>query len=110
MQLTRFERAADRLAQQLLGVLRGNWRHRSSVLLALLIGFYLGANLTAYLLPRFPGGRPALVLALVLVIELVVRLRGRLLRGEPSLGWLVVDNLRIGFVFSIVLEAVKLGT
>lgn len=94
----------------LFGLLRGNWSHRSAVLLALLLGFYLGGNLTAVVLPAFPGGRPALVLCLVLVLELVVRLRGRLLRGHPGLLWLVVDNLRIGLVYSVVLEAFKLGT
>jgi hypothetical protein len=39
-----------------------------------------------------------------------VRLRGRWLRTEPGLGWLITDNLRIGFVYAIVLEAFKVGT
>ncbi|WP_369795536.1 hypothetical protein [Synechococcus sp. GFB01] len=37
-------------------MLRGNWRYRSAVLLALLVGFYLGGNLTSFVLMRFPGG------------------------------------------------------
>jgi hypothetical protein len=28
----------------------------------------------------------------------------------PSLGWVVVDNLRMGVVFALVLEAFKLGS
>lgn len=91
-------------------MLRGNWRHRSAVLLALLVGFYLGGNLTSFVLMRFPGGRPLMVLSLVVLLELVVRVRGRWLRGDPGPGWLIADNLRIGFVYSIVLEAFKLGT
>ncbi len=110
LQRTRFQRLFEQLGEPLLGLLAGNWRHRSAVLLALLAGFYLGGNLTAYLLPLFPGGRPALVLSLVLALELGVRIRGRWLRGAPSLGWLISDNLRVGFVYSIVLEAFKLGT
>jgi hypothetical protein len=110
LQRTRFQRFSAQLGLLLLGLLRGNWRHRSAVLLALLVGFYLGGNLTAYILLIFPGGRPLLVLTLVVLLELVVRLRGRWLRGEPGLGWLISDNLRIGFVYSIVLEAFKLGT
>jgi hypothetical protein len=39
-----------------------------------------------------------------------VRLRGRLVQGMPGLGWRIVDNLRIGMVYSVVLEAYKLGT
>jgi hypothetical protein len=52
-----------------LGNWQGNWRHRSAVLLALLVGFYAGSNLTAYFVIVFPGGRPALVLALVILLE-----------------------------------------
>lgn len=110
MQPTRFNWFSVGLAQGLLGSLRGNWRHRSVVLLALLLGFYAGGNLTSYLLLFFPGGRPMAVLALVLLLELVVRLRGRLVQERPGLGWVVLDNLRIGLVYAVVLEAFKLGT
>lgn len=110
LQRTRFQSLSEQLGQPLLGLVRGNWRHRSAVLLALLAGFYLGGNLTSFVMPLFPGGRPALVLALVLALELLVRIRGRWLRGAPGLAWLITDNLRVGFVYSIVLEAFKLGT
>jgi hypothetical protein len=39
-----------------------------------------------------------------------VRLRGRLAPSQPGLGWVVLDNLRIGAVYAVVLEAFKLGT
>lgn len=107
---TRFQRLSSNLAEGLLGQLGGGWRHRSAVLIALLAGFYIGGNLTSYVLPLFPGGRPALVLVLVVGLELVVRLRGRLVSGSPGLGWRIADNLRIGMVYSVVLEAYKLGT
>ena len=110
LQPTRFNRAIERLGAQLLGNLRGNWRHRSSVVLALLLGFYAGSNVTAYVLMSIPGGRPMAVLATVLLVELVVRVRGRLVRATPGLGWVLVDNLRIGMVYAVVIEAFKLGT
>ncbi len=110
LQTTRFQRLSGAVATALIGQLRGSWKHRSALLLALLIGFYIGGNITAYVLPRFPGGRPAMVLAVVLALELVVRLRGRLVTGEPGLPWRVLDNLRIGLVYAVVLEAFKLGT
>ena len=109
-QRTRFQGFSERLAAVVLGNWRGNWRHRSAVLLALLVGFYLGSNLTAYLLIIFPGGRPALVLALVVLLELIVRLRGRLVSHTPGLGWVISDNLRLGLVYAVVLEAFKLGS
>jgi hypothetical protein len=110
LQRTRFNRALERLGGLLLGNLRGNWRYRSSVVLALLLGFYAGSNLTAYVLLLLPGGRPMVVLLMVLLVELVVRLRGRLVTSQPGLGWVIVDNLRIGMVYAVVLEAFKLGT
>lgn len=110
LQRTRFNQAAEQLAALLLGSLRGNWRHRSTVLLALLLGFYAGSNVTSYVLLMIPGGRPMVVLLMVLLVELIVRLRGRLLISAPSFGWVVVDNLRMGVVYAVVLEAFKLGT
>ena len=109
-QRTRFQRFSERLTAVVLGNWRGNRRHRSAVLLALLVGFYAGSNLTTYLLIFVPGGRPALVLALVVLLELIVRLRGRLVSQTPGLPWVITDNLRIGFVYAVVLEAFKLGS
>ncbi len=110
LQRTRFNRALEQLGSQVLGNLRGNWRFRSTVVLALLLGYYTGSNLTAFVLVRTPGGRPMVVLLMVLLVELIVRLRGRLVSSQPGLGWVVIDNLRIGVVYAVVLEAFKLGT
>jgi len=44
------------------------------------------------------------------VIELMVRLRSRFVADRTPLGWLLLDNLRIGLVYAVVLEAFKLGT
>ena len=51
-----------------------------------------------------------MVLALLLLIETLVRLRSRLAGAEPALGWVIVDNLRIGATYAFVLEAFKVGT
>lgn len=114
-QPTRFERFAGAVATSLFGPFRGSWRRRSALLLALLLGMYAGGNVTVFVVVRFPGGRPALVLALVLLLELVVRIRTRALppasEGQPvPFGWMLADNLRLGLVYSVVLEAFKVGT
>ena len=109
-QSTRFQRFSERLSQVVLGNWRGNWRHRSAVLLALLVGFYAGSNLTAFFVIVFPGGRPALGLALGVLREVMVRLRGRLVTQTPGLAWVITDNLRLGLVYAVVLEAFKLGS
>jgi len=109
LQSTRFELLLGQLVLALVGNLRGNWRLRILGLLALLIGLYAGNNLTAYNLQTI-GHRYLVVLSWLLVIEVVVRLRSRLVADDPSLAWIVVDNLRIGLVYAVVLEAFKLGS
>ena len=108
-QATRYERLQQRLGDQLLGVFRGSWRRRSLAALALLGGFYAGQNITALWLERI-GLRPPVVLVMVLLIELVVRVRTRLVSGRLPISWLMLDNLRIGIVYALVLEAFKLGS
>jgi hypothetical protein len=110
LQRTRLQGVLHRVSNQLIGWLRRSWRSASLSILALLVGYYLGQNLTTLLLIRVPAGRPLAVLMLVLVIEAVVRLRSRLVGEEPSMGWVIADNLRIGLVYSVVFEAFKVGT
>lgn len=110
VQQTRFQAVLSRTGLGLLGQLRHSWRAGSFSMLALLMGYYLTQNLTVLLLQRVPGGRPMVVLAMVLVIELAVRLRSLQPRQEPPLAWVLVDNLRIGATYAVVLEAFKLGT
>ncbi len=110
VQRTRFQGLVSRLGTRLVGVARRSWRAGSLAALALLLGFFAGQNLTSLLLFTTPGGRPAVVLGLLLTFETLVRLRTRLVGAEPSLAWVLVDNLRIGATYAIVLEAFKVGT
>ncbi len=110
VQRTRFQGLINHLGTRVAGQVRRSWRTGSLAALALLVGFFSGQNLTSFLLFASPGGRPAVVLGLLLVMEALVRLRSRLVLGEPPLGWVIVDNLRIGVTYSIVLEAFKVGT
>ncbi|MCP9848675.1 DUF565 domain-containing protein [Cyanobium sp. Morenito 9A2] len=106
---TRFSRVQERLARLLFGSLAGRWRERSLAILALLLGYYAGSNLTSYFLQSI-GQRPLVVLGMVVLIEAVVRLRSHWLKGDPGLGWVLCDNLRIGVVYAVVLEGFKLGS
>ena len=109
LQPTRLDGLQRRLGGLLLGGFRGSWRRRSLAVLALLLGFYAGENITALWLERV-GQRPLVVLLLVLLLELVVRLRTRLVGDRPGLGWILIDNLRLGVVYAVVFEAFKLGS
>ena len=111
LQQTRYAVMERRLGSALLGQVRRSWRAGSLALLALLVGYFCAQNFIALLLIRLPGGRPAVVLMIVLVTEVLVRLRTRLARGEERpLAWVLIDNLRIGAIYAVVLEAFKLGT
>jgi hypothetical protein len=109
-QTTRLELAQRRLAGALLSQVRRNWRGGSLALLGLLLGYFLSQNLMAVLIVRIPGGRPVVVLTLVLIVEAIVRLRSQIVKAEPTLAWVVADNLRLGALYAVVLEAFKLGT
>jgi hypothetical protein len=109
VQLTRFELAQRRGRHALAGALAGPWRRRSLGILGLLGGFYAGSNLTVYYLQRI-GQRPLVVLVLVLVLELLVRIRSRVRTTPLPTVWLLLDNVRIGVVYSVVIEAFKVGS
>ncbi len=109
LQRTRFDGVQRRAGDLLLGGFRGSWRRRSLGVLALLLGFYAGENITAVWLEQV-GQRPVVVLLLVLLLELMVRVRTRVVGERPGLGWIVADNLRLGLVYAVVLEAFKLGS
>jgi hypothetical protein len=109
LQPTRFDGLQRRIVTAVFGGFRGSWRRRSLAVLALLLGFYGGQNVTALWLERI-GQRPVVVLMLVVLLELVVRLRTRLAGDRPALGWVIADNLRLGLVYAVVLEAFKLGS
>lgn len=109
-QRTRLQQLEQRLGSSLLSQLRRSWRAGSLTLLALLAGFYLAQNASSLLLLQVHGGRPIVVVVILLLFELLVRLRSRMVSETPALGWVIVDNLRIGATYSLVLEAFKLGT
>ena len=110
MHQTRFQQVQDRLGSGLMGQLRNSWRNGSFALLALLLGFYLGTGLSSLLLFYLPLSSPLVALMMVVFIELIVRLRTRWLKGEPPLNWVIIDNFRIGVIYSVVLESFKVGS
>ena len=59
---------------------------------------------------KLDGQRPFVVLSMVIVVELLVRARTYVKREPWPIGWLAIDNIRIGAVFSVVFEAFKLGS
>ncbi|MFN6340290.1 MAG: DUF565 domain-containing protein [bacterium] len=107
---TRLERLQRRWGRSLGAQIGRRWATGGTALLALLGGIFLGQNLSSILLLKLTGGRPMVVLAIVITHELLVRIRTRAVSDLPNLGWVVADNVRVGVVFALVLEAFKLGS
>ncbi len=109
MQQTRFNNFQKSIGTNLSSSILGPWNRRSIGIITLLIGYYLGSNLTVYFLQKV-GQRPLVVISMVLFIEILIRLRSTVKSSTWPIYWLAIDNMRIGSVYAVVLEAFKLGS
>ncbi|NJL61791.1 MAG: DUF565 domain-containing protein [Methylacidiphilales bacterium] len=109
MQNTRLNDLFDAIAQRFGQWLNNPWRRWSLLIISFLLGIFLG---TAISTTAGQQARLDIVVAafLVLVIELISRIyyRGRFAVGSL---WLECLNiLKIGFIYSLFIEAFKLGS
>jgi len=87
----------------------GPWRYRSIGILSLLVGYYLASTISAYFLVENTQ-RVIVAFLSFLLLEIAVRIRGILYKNKKVYTMLIIDNLRIGIFYAIVLEAFKLGS
>ena len=109
LQKTKFQKFQGQVADYFFQSWVGPWRKTSLSLISLLIGYFLGSTITSLFLDKF-GQRPFLVVIFVLIIEILVRMRSTISTGPWPIYWVAIDNFRIGAVYSLVLEAFKLGS
>ncbi len=110
IQKTQFNSIQKVILNSLTAFLQGDWSKRSLSILSLLLGYYLvGSNLAAIYLSQV-GQRTYVVFCLLLIIEFSIRVRTLLQRTRFSSIRIFIDNLRIGAVYAVVLEAFKLGS
>ena len=109
IQNTKFSRFTNKLSISLGNSFIGPWKKRSLGLLSLLLGFYFGSNLTV-LFQQTTNNRLLVVMSMILLIEIFVRLRSFYKKGNKPSILLISDNFRIGCIYSVVLEAFKLGS
>ncbi len=108
MQKTNFSRIIYQLNNLLFGFLSDSWRIKSIGLISVLTGYFLFAN---FLTKFISEGKNELIMVPIIIvfIEIIIRIK-------PSSNskfyyiWTVVDKLRIGAVYAIILEAFKLGS
>tara|TARA_Y100001978_G_scaffold187750_1_gene188614 strand:- start:131 stop:457 length:327 start_codon:yes stop_codon:yes gene_type:complete len=108
MQKTRFLIFTKKLANILLGFLNLSWKDKSINIISFLIGYFLFAN---FITKFITEGKNELVMVpvIILIIELIIRSKPKSKSSIYYL-WSVVDKLRIGATYALVLEAFKLGS
>ena len=109
MQNTKFNLFIKSFKQLLFSSVNGTWRYKSTVILSLLSGFYLTNNLVSYSLDKNYNSL-LIVILLVACYEIVIRAKYLKDKFRNNIYFIILDNLRIGITFSLVLEAFKLGS
>ena len=108
MQKTNFLRISSQLNNLLFSFLSDSWRSKSIGLIAVLTGYFLFAN---FLTKFISEGKNELIMVPIIIvfIEIIIRIK------PPSSSrfydlWSVIDKLRVGAIYAVILEAFKLGS
>ncbi len=108
MQKTRFTVFYDSLNYVFLGFLKSSWKDKSINLLSILLGYFLFAN---FITKFISEGKNELIMIpiIIFLFELIIRLKP-LKKSNIYLLWMLLDKIRIGAVYALILEAFKLGS
>ena len=108
MQKTNFSRITNQLNNLLFGFLSDTWKGKSIGLISILTGYFLFAN---FITKFISEGKNELVMVpiIILIIEIIIRIKPSTSSKFYDL-WSVVDKIRIGAIYAIILEAFKLGS
>ena len=108
MQKTNFSRITYQLNKLLFGFLSDTWRSKSIGLISVLTGYFLFAN---FLTKFISEGKNELIMVPIIIvfIEIIIRIKPYSSSKFYNL-WSIVDKLRIGAIYAIILEAFKLGS
>ena len=108
MQKTRFTVFYDSLNLVFFGFLKSSWKDKALNLLSILFGYFLFANFITKFISE--GKNELLMIPVIIIIfEIIIRMK-------PSknlniyLLWMLLDKIRIGAVYALILEAFKLGS
>ena len=108
MQKTNFSRLTYQLNKLLFGFLSDTWRSKSIGLISVLTGYFLFAN---FLTKFISEGKNELIMVPIIIVfvEIIIRIKPSSTSKFYDL-WSVVDKIRIGAIYAIILEAFKLGS
>ena len=108
MQKTKFSRINDQFNNLLFGFLSSSWKSKSLNIISVLTGYFLFANFVTKFISE---GKNELIMVpiMILIIDLIIRISPSQESSFFNL-WSMVDKIRIGATYAVVLEAFKLGS
>ena len=108
MQKTNFSKITFLFNNLFFGFLSDTWRSKSISLISVLTGYFLFAN---FLTKFISEGKNELIMVpiIILFIEIIIRIKPSSSSRFYDL-WSVIDKLRIGAIYAVILEAFKLGS
>jgi len=108
MQKTNFSRITYQINNLLFGFLSDTWKSKSIGIISVLTGYFLFANFATKFISE--GKNELIMVPIIIVfIEIIIRIKPLSSSRFYDL-WSVVDKLRIGAIYAIILEAFKLGS
>ena len=108
MQKTRFTLFYDSLNLVFLSFLKSSWKDKALNLLSILLGYFLFANFITKFISE--GKNELLMIPFIIILfEIIIRLKP-LKKSNIYLLWMLLDKIRIGAVYALILEAFKLGS
>ena len=106
MQKTKFREFIDSLIFIINPIISDTWSKRSLLLLSLLFGFYFTNSLLSFLLDKSVN-TIFLAIIILIIMELVIR---SYLIPKLTTAVMIINNIRIGSTYALILEAYKLGS
>jgi len=108
MQKTRFTVFYDSLNLLFFSFLKSSWKDKAFNLLSILFGYFLFANFITKFISE--GKNELLMIPIIIIIfEIIIRIKP-LKKSNIYLIWMLLDKIRIGAVYALILEAFKLGS
>ena len=108
MQKTRLNKYTDSILIYLSPLIKDTWSKRSILIISLLAGYYLTNSFISYLLD-IPINTIFLAVIIVLIMEFAIRVM-LFSNKKLTIFKLIINNLRIGSTYALLLEAFKLGS
>ena len=108
MQKTNYSRLINQISSLLFNFLISSWRSKSISLISVLSGYFLFAN---FLTKFISEGKNELVMVpvIILIAEFIIRIRPYS-RSRLFNLWSIIDRIRVGASYAVILEAFKLGS